>query len=49
MQARVALVLEVGVSQPAGVRADDALHEGQVVEEDGAPETEGDVNPGEIS
>jgi hypothetical protein len=45
MQRGVALVTEVGVPDVRGVVAYDALDEGNVVEEDGAPEAARDVNP----
>jgi hypothetical protein len=45
VQARVAAVVKVGVAQVGGVVADDAFDEREVVEEDGAPETPGYVNP----
>jgi len=45
VQRRVGAVVKVRVAQVLVVVADDALDEGEVVEEDGAPESPGYVNP----
>ena len=45
MQGRVGLVGEVWVLQRGGVVLNDALDEDEVVEVDGAPEADGDVDP----
>jgi hypothetical protein len=45
MQARVAFVLKVGVAQLVRVVPDDALHQRQVVEQDGTAQTPGYINP----
>jgi hypothetical protein len=45
MQARVAFVLKVGVAQLVWVVPNDAPDQRQVVEEDGAAQTPGYVNP----
>lgn len=49
MQIRVALVLPVGVAQVLWIVADDALDEGEIIEQDGAAQTPRNVNPGIIS
>jgi hypothetical protein len=49
MQARVALVLEIGVAQLVRVVSNDALDQRQVVEEDGTAQTPRYVNPDMIS
>jgi hypothetical protein len=49
MQARVALVLEIGVAQLVRVVPNDALDQRQVVEEDGTAQTPRYVNPDTIS
>ena len=46
VQRRIGAVVKVRVAQVLVVVADDALDEGEVVEEDGAPESPGYVNPG---
>jgi hypothetical protein len=46
MQACVAFVLKIGVAQLVRVVADDALHQRQVVEQDGTAQTPGYINPG---
>jgi hypothetical protein len=45
VQTGVALVLEVGVAQLVRVVRNDAPHERDVIEEDGAPQTPRYVNP----
>lgn len=45
MQTRVALVFEIWVTQVLRVVLDDALHEWEVIEEDGTAETPLYVNP----
>lgn len=46
VQRSVGTVVKVWVAQIVEIVADDALDQRQVVEEDGAPETTGYVNPG---
>lgn len=45
MQTRITLVFKVRVAKFMWIGADDALNEGQVVEQDGAAEATGYVNP----
>lgn len=45
VQVRAALVLVVWVAQVVGIVADDALHERQVVQQDGATQAPRYINP----
>lgn len=45
VQVRAALVLVVWIAQVVGVVADDALHERQVVQQDGATQAPRYINP----
>lgn len=46
MQRCIGAIIKVWVAKVVGVVTNDALHQREVVEEDGAPETPGYVNPG---
>jgi len=46
MERGIGLVSDVGAGKGAGVCADDAADEGQIVEENRASEADRDVNPG---
>jgi hypothetical protein len=45
MQARVTLVFKVGIAQDLWIVSNNALHERDIIEEDGAAQTPGYVNP----